>query len=51
MRGIRLHLKEAGAGNGWKAYDVWEGKSRGKIDDDYKVALKRHGSILLRLSK
>jgi alpha-galactosidase len=50
LRGIRLHLKEAGAANGWKARDVWAGKDLGKIDDNYKFTLKRHASLLLRLS-
>jgi alpha-galactosidase len=51
LRGIRLHLNEAGAANGWKAYDVWSGKSIGKIDNDYKFTLDRHASLLLRLSR
>jgi alpha-galactosidase len=51
LRGITLHLKEAGAANGWKARDVWAGKDLGKIDDDYKFTLKRHASLLLRLSR
>ncbi len=50
LRGISLHLKEAGAANGWKAHDVWAGKDLGKIKDDYKFSLPRHASLLLRLS-
>jgi alpha-galactosidase len=51
LRGISLHLDQAGAANGWKAYDVWSGKNLGKIDNDYKFALNRHASLLLRLSR
>jgi alpha-galactosidase len=51
LRGITLHLKEAGAGNGWLARDVWAAKDLGKIDDNYKFSLKRHASLLLRLSR
>lgn len=50
LRGISLHLNEAGAANGWKARDVWAGKDLGKIKDDYKFSLPRHASLLLRLS-
>ena len=50
LRGISLHLKEAGAANGWKARDVWGAKDLGNIKDDYKFTLKRHASLLLRLS-
>ncbi len=51
LRGINLHLKEAGAGAGWKARDVWAAKDLGPIRDDYKLTLKRHASLLLRLSR
>ena len=51
LRGIHLHLKEAGAGDGWKARDLWAGKDLGKIDDDYRFSLKQHASLLLRLSR
>jgi len=50
LRGINLHLKEAGAGNGWKGRDVWAAKDLGKIDD-YKFSLKRHSSLLLVVSR
>jgi len=50
LRGIPLHLKEAGAGSGWKARDIWAAKDLGPIGDDYKFTLKRHASLLLRLS-
>lgn len=51
LRGISLHLKQAGAGQGWKARDVWGGKDLGPIDDSYRLSLKRHASLLLRLSR
>jgi alpha-galactosidase len=51
LRGIMLHLEQAGAGKGWKARDVWAGKDLGPIGDDYKFTLKRHASLLLRLSR
>ena len=51
LRGISLHLKDAGAADGWKAFDVWAGKSLGKIEEHRELTLKRHESLLLRLSK
>jgi alpha-galactosidase len=51
LRGIHLHLDQAGAANGWKAYDVWSGKRLGKINNDYAFTLNRHASLLLRLSR
>jgi alpha-galactosidase len=51
LRGIQLHLKEAGAGNGWKVRDVWAAQELGPIKDDFKFTLKRHASLLLRLSR
>lgn len=51
LRGISLHLKEAGAARGWKAYDVWEGKNLGPIEDHLEMLLKRHSTLLLRLSR
>ena len=51
LRGIALHLKEAGAADGWKAYDVWAGKSMGKVTEHQELMLKRHESLLLRLSR
>ncbi|AFL90500.1 alpha-galactosidase [Terriglobus roseus DSM 18391] len=51
LRGIPLHLKEAGVTSGMKARDVWAAKDLGAIKDDYKVALKRHEMLLLRFSK
>ena len=51
MRGIGLHLKEAGVKGGAKARDVWAAKDLGGIGDDYKVTLRRHEMLLLRFSK
>jgi alpha-galactosidase len=51
LRGISLHLKEAGAAPGWKARDLWAGQDLGRITDKPSFVLKRHASILLRLSK
>ena len=51
LRGIQLHLKDAGAGNDWKARDVWAAQDLGPIKDDYKFTLKRHALLLLRLSR
>ena len=51
LRGIGLHLKEAGVKNGTKARDVWQAKDLGSIDDSYKVTLRRHQMLLLRFSK
>lgn len=51
LRGINLHLEEAGAANGWKARDVWAAKDVGPIDDHYNFTLRRHASLLLRLSR
>jgi alpha-galactosidase len=50
LRGITLHLAQAGAANGWKARDVWGAKDLGSIQDDYKFTLEKHASLLLRLS-
>ena len=51
LRGVGLHLKEAGVTSGMKARDVWAAKDLGAIKDDYKVTLKRHEMLLLRFSK
>ena len=51
MRGIRLHLAQVGAADGWKARDLWSGKDLGPIRDDYAFRLKRHESLLLKLSR
>jgi len=47
IRGIGLHLKEAGFKGQVTARDVWAGKDLGKIGDDYKFSLPKHGVLLL----
>ena len=47
MRGIGLHLKEAGLPAHVTARDVWAAKDLGRIGDDYKVTVPRHGVVLL----
>jgi alpha-galactosidase len=51
LRGIQLHLKEAGVESGWRARDLWAAKDLGTVDDSYKFTLRRHASLLLRLSR
>jgi len=47
MRGTGLHLKEAGLPAQVTARDVWAGKDLGKIGDNWKVTVPRHGVVLL----
>ncbi|WP_327333379.1 hypothetical protein [Bryocella elongata] len=51
LRGISLHLEEAGAAASWHARDIWMAKDLGQISDSNAFTIPRHGSILLRLSK
>jgi alpha-galactosidase len=51
LRGIGLHLEQAGASSGWEARDVWNAQNLGPIADDYKFTLKRHSSLLLRMGR
>jgi alpha-galactosidase len=51
VRGIGLHLKEAGVKPGMKARDVWNAKDLGGISDSYTYSLKRHQMLLLRFAK
>jgi len=51
LRGVSLHLEEAGVANGWHARDVWMAKELGPITDSTQFTIPRHGSIILRLSK
>ena len=51
LRGISLHLQAAGAGPGWHAYDIWGKKNLGPIDDHYAFTLKRHETLVLRLTR
>jgi len=47
MRGIGLHLKEAGLPAHVTARDVWAAKDLGRIGDDTKFTVPRHGVVLL----
>jgi alpha-galactosidase len=47
MRGTGLHLKEAGLPAHVTARDVWVAKDLGRIGDDTKFTVPRHGVVLL----
>jgi hypothetical protein len=47
MRGIRLHLKEMGFAGEVTVRDVWAAKDLGKIGDDWRTTISRHGVVLL----
>jgi alpha-galactosidase len=47
LRGVGLHLKEMGFNGQVTARDVWAGKDLGRIGDDYKFILPKHGVVLL----
>jgi alpha-galactosidase len=49
MRGISLHLKEAGFPSSATAHDVWAAKDLGPITDATKFSVPRHGVVLLLL--
>jgi alpha-galactosidase len=49
MRGISLHLKEAGFPSTATAHDVWNAKDLGPITDTTKFSVPRHGVVLLLL--
>ncbi len=49
MRGIRLHLKEMGFAGAVTARDVWAAKELGKVKDDTKFTVPRHGVVLLEV--
>jgi alpha-galactosidase len=51
LRGISLHLHEAGAASGWHARDIWAAKDLGTVTDTTSLTIPRHGSIVLRLTK
>jgi len=52
MRGLRLHLKEAGFPSGTAhARDLWAGKDLGVIKDTDVFTIPRHGAVLLKLTK
>jgi len=47
MRAMGLHLNEAGLPAHGTARDVWAGKDMGRIGDDTKFMVPRHGVVLL----
>jgi alpha-galactosidase len=51
LRGISLHLEQAGAADGWHARDIWMAKNLGSITNSTHFSIPRHGSVILRLSK
>jgi alpha-galactosidase len=51
MRGMRLHLKEAGYPNGAHARDIWTGKDLGVVKEGDVMPIPRRGAVLLRLTK
>ena len=51
LRGITLHLKEAGVDGSMTARDVWAGKDLGTIDEHDRFSVKRHCILLLRFRK
>jgi alpha-galactosidase len=52
MRGLRLHLKEAGFPSGTAhARDLWAGKDLGMIKDTDVFTIPKHGAVLLKLTK
>jgi alpha-galactosidase len=51
LRGISLHLREAGAADGWHARDVWAARDLGPITNTTPITLPRHGSVIIRLTK
>jgi alpha-galactosidase len=51
MRGMHLHLSEAGFAHGAHARDVWATKDLGMISDTSVVSVPKHGAVLLKLSK
>jgi alpha-galactosidase len=52
MRGLKLHLKEAGFPSGTaRARDLWAAKDLGVIKDTDVFTIPRHGAVLLKLKK
>ena len=51
LRGIDLHLKEAGIRANAPAHDIWGAKDLGSLQAGYKGGLKRHEMLLLRFTK
>jgi alpha-galactosidase len=52
MRGLRLHLKEAGFPSGTAhARDLWAHKDLGALKDTDVFSIPRHGVVMLKLTK
>jgi alpha-galactosidase len=52
MRGLTLHLKEAGFPSGTaNARDLWAGKDLGTLKDTDVFTIPRHGAVMLKLTK
>ena len=51
LRGITLHLSEAGIATGSQAHDVWGGQDIGPISDSSSLSLPRHAMLLLRVTR
>lgn len=51
LRGIDLHLKDAGIRANATAHDVWGAKDLGSLQAGYKGGLKRHEMLLLRFAR
>jgi alpha-galactosidase len=51
LRGITLHLGQAGVKGSPKAHDIWGAKDLGAITDTTKFTIAKHGVVLLRLTK
>lgn len=51
MRGMTLHLKEAGFPHGAHATDLWTGKDLGRITEKDTMLIPKRGAVLLKLTK
>jgi alpha-galactosidase len=50
LRGISLHLVQAGVKGSPKARDIWAAKDLGPITDNQKFTIPKHGVVLLKLT-
>jgi alpha-galactosidase len=50
LRGISLHLAQAGVKGSPKARDIWAAKDLGPITDNPKFTIPKHGVVLLKLT-
>jgi alpha-galactosidase len=51
LRGISLHLAQAGVKGSPHARDIWAAKDLGPITDTTRFTLPKHGVVLLKLTK